>query len=91
MVEEAVLATLEGLGEAIEDENKSPILRQSEQGTLVVLGLDLGIGGGGEGRGGGGGGDGPMELESDTSDFEGEEEYKEDGEMVDPNLEWMTQ
>ena len=89
-MEEATLATLEGLGEAIKYEKKSPILPQSEQGTLVVLGSHLGIGDRGEGSRGREGGDGSTDSKSNASDSEGEEEYKEDEEMVDPNLKWMT-
>lgn len=47
-VKEETFATLEGLGEAIEDENKSPILRQNEQCTLVISRLDFGVEGEGE-------------------------------------------
>ena len=53
-VEEAVLATLEGLEEAIEDGEEPPIFYEDGHCTLVVLGSNSGIGGRGEGSGGSG-------------------------------------
>ena len=83
LVEEAILATLKGRAEAIEDGEEPLVFRQGEQGTLVILRLDSGTGDGREGREGGRGGDKPTDSEPEPSDFEREEED-------DPNLEWMT-
>ena len=93
-MEEAVLVTLEGLEEAIEDREEPPIFFEDKQGTLVVLGSNSGIGAGGKESRGSGGGDELKKSHPEPSDFEGEEEDeedKEDKEMADPNLEWMTQ
>ena len=52
-MKEAVLVTLEGLAEAIEDGEELPVFQQGKQDTLVILESDSGIGGGGEGGKGG--------------------------------------
>ena len=62
-VEEAVLATLEGLEEAIEDREEPPIFLKEKQVTLVILGSKSSIGGGGEGSGRGEGRDKPTDLD----------------------------
>lgn len=90
-MEEEVLATLEGLAEVIGNGEEPLVFWQYEQDTLVILRLDSGIGGGGEGSGGGGDGDKLTKLESEPSDSEREEEDEVEEDMVDPNLEWMTQ
>ena len=46
-VEEAVLATLEGLAKAIEEGEEPLVFWQGEQDTLVILGSDSGARGGG--------------------------------------------
>jgi len=89
-MEEAILAMLEGLEEAIEDGEEPPIFLEDEQGTLVILGSNSSIGGKGEGSRGGGCGDKPTNSDLEPSDSEGEEEDEEDEEMADPNLKWMT-
>ena len=90
-MEEAILATLEGLEEAIEDGEESLIFPRDEQGTLVILGSNSGIWGGGKGNGGVGGRDKPTDSDLEWLDSKGEEEDEEDEEMADPNLEWMNQ
>ena len=50
-MEEAVLATLKGLVEAIEDGEEPLVFLQGEQDTLVILGSGSGIGGRGEDSG----------------------------------------
>ena len=89
-MEQAVLAMLEGLKEVIEEGEEPPIFLQDQQATLVILGSNSGIGGRGEGRGESGGRDEPTYSDSKPSYSEGEEEDKEDEEMADPSLEWMT-
>ena len=60
-VEEVVLAMLEGLPEAIENEEEPPVFRQGEHDTLVILGSDTGTRSRREGNGGGGGRDEPTD------------------------------
>ena len=90
-MEEAVLAPLEGLEEAIEDGEEPLIFFEYKQGILVALESKFDIGGRGEGNKGGGGRDKPIDSDPEQLDSEGEEEDEEDEEMADPNLEWMTQ
>jgi len=61
-VEEAVLATLEGLAEAIEDRGEPMVFSQGKQDTLMILGSDSIIGGRGEGSRGARGIDEPTGL-----------------------------
>jgi len=63
LVVEVIIATLEGLAEAIEDKEEPPLFRQGERDTLVILGSNSGTGGGGEGSRGGGGVDEPSDSE----------------------------
>lgn len=90
-MEEVVLATLEGLEEAIEDGEEPLVFQQGEQDTLVILGSDFGTRGGGEGSRGGGGRDKPTDSESESSNSERGEEDEEEEELADPNLEWMIE
>ena len=54
-MEEAILATLEGLAEAVENKEEPIVFQQEERDTLMILGSDFCTRGGGEGNGGGGG------------------------------------
>lgn len=78
----------DGMDEAIEDGEEPPIFFENEQSTLVVLGSNSSVGDEGEGSRGSGGGDKPTDLDSEPSDSDREEE---DEEMVESNIEWMTQ
>ena len=89
-MEEVVLATLEGLEEAIEYGEEPPFFQQGEQDPLVTMGSNSGTGGRGEGSGGGGGRDEPAKSKPEPSGSKREEEDEEEEEMADPNLEWMT-
>ena len=64
-MEEAVLATLEGLSEAIENREEPLVFQEGEWDTLMIFGSDSNIGGGGEGSEGGGGGDKPTDSKSE--------------------------
>ena len=85
-MEEAILATIEGLAKDIEDKEEPLAFRQGEQDTLVILGSDSGTGGRGEGSGGGKGGDEPTDSEPEPSDFKREEEGEEEEKMAHPKL-----
>lgn len=87
-MEEAVLSTLEGLVEVVENREEPSVFRQGEQDTLIILGIDSGTWGRGEGRWGGGGRDEPTNSEPEPLDYEEEEEDKEEEDMADQNLEW---
>lgn len=73
LVEEAALATFQGLAEAIEDGEEPLVFRQCEHDTLVILGSNSSIGGEREGSRGGGGEEKPMDSELKPSDSEREE------------------
>jgi len=77
-MEEVVLATLEGLVEAIEYGEEPLVLQQGEWDTLVILWLGSYIGGGGEGSGGGKGGYEPTNSDPEPLDSEREEEDEEE-------------
>jgi len=57
----------------------------------MILGAESDIGGGGGCSRGGKGGDEPMDLEPEPLDSKREEEEKQEEDMADPNLEWITQ
>ena len=91
-MEEALIATFEGLAEDIEYGEEPMVFQQGEWDTHVILGLDFSTRGRGEGSEEGRGRDEPTDTVSEPSDFEGdEEEEEEEEEMTDQNLEWMTQ
>lgn len=77
-MEEAFLAILEVLEEAIENGEEPLVFQQGEWDTLMILGLDSSIGGGGEGSGGGGGRDKLTDSEPEPSYSEEEEEDEEE-------------
>jgi len=80
-IEEAILTTLEELAEVVENEEESPVFLKGEEVNNILLGLGSG---GGEGSG-----DEPTNPEVEPSDSK-EVEYKEEDNMSNQNLEWMT-
>lgn len=83
-VEEVILATLEGLAEAVENKEEPPFFLEGEEVKNLLLGL-----GSGRGNAGGRCGDKPTNFEVEPLDLEEEEEDEEEDNMVDKNLEWM--
>lgn len=90
-MEEEIIATLEGLAEAIENREEPLVFQQGEQHTFMILGSDFGIGRGGKGSGGGESGYELVDSQLEPLDSKEEEEDKEEEDMAEQNLEWMSQ